>query len=160
MTQILRALASSTLALGVSLAPTSWAAAQQADHGTEQHTGHDEAQPVDQGADPHGGHTGAQSAEHSATTPEAAFGAMMATMHDMPGMPAASAGDVDVDFLLMMIPHHQGAVDMAAIALEQADDPEVRALAEQIIAAQEEEIAEMRALVERLGVETTAAPVE
>ena len=84
----------------------------------------------------------------------------MGTMHDMPGMPSESTGDVDADFLLLMIPHHQGAVDMARIGLDQIDHPEVRALAEQIIASQEEEIAGMRALLEELGVEPPPAPAE
>ena len=60
-------------------------------------------------------------------------------------------GDPDADFLLMMIPHHQSAVDMARTLLEQSDDAEVAALAEEIIATQEEEIAVMTAMLERLG---------
>jgi len=48
-------------------------------------------------------------------------------------------------FLDSMIIHHQGAVDMARQALEQAEHPELRALAESILAAQEAEIAQMRA---------------
>jgi uncharacterized protein (DUF305 family) len=83
---------------------------------------------------------------------------MMDAMDAMMGdMAMESTGDVDADFLLMMIPHHQSAVDMARIVLEQGDDPEVRALAEAIIAAQEQEIAEMRAMLERMGVEPPAA---
>ncbi len=53
-------------------------------------------------------------------------------------------GNPDVDFLRGMIPHHQGAVDMAKIVLEHGTDPEVRKLAEGIIAAQEAEITWMQ----------------
>lgn len=49
-------------------------------------------------------------------------------------------GNADVDFIKGMIPHHQGAVEMAKIVLEHGTDPEVKKLAEGIIAAQESEI--------------------
>ncbi len=54
-------------------------------------------------------------------------------------------GEADVDFINGMIPHHQGAIDMAEIELKYGKDPEARKLAQDIIAAQKTEIAFMKA---------------
>jgi uncharacterized protein (DUF305 family) len=86
------------------------------------------------------------------------FMAPMDTM--MSAMPMQSTGMPDADFLLMMIPHHQSAIDMARVELEQGQDEATRAMAQEIIDAQEAEIAEMRAMLEGMGVEAPTAPAE
>lgn len=76
-----------------------------------------------------------------------AFHGINQKMHK--GMSIAFTGNTDVDFVNGMIPHHQGAVDMAKVVLAFGKDPEIRKLAEAIIQAQESEIAMMRAWLKR-----------
>ena len=70
---------------------------------------------------------------------------MMAGMdkmnHDMAAVPMT--GNADRDFAAMMIPHHQGAIDMAQAELRHGKDPAMRKLATDVIAAQTKEIAMM-----------------
>src|SRR5258708_25586 len=58
-----------------------------------------------------------------------------------------SAGDADAAFVAMMIPHHQGAIDMARAELRDGRNEQLRRLAQEIIVTQQEEIAAMRLAV-------------
>jgi uncharacterized protein (DUF305 family) len=66
-------------------------------------------------------------------------GMMMGMHQNMP------TGDTDQDFVRMMLPHHQAAVDMAKAELQYGQDPELKTLATDIVAAQDKEIAMMKA---------------
>lgn len=62
----------------------------------------------------------------------------------MPSMPKTMSDDAGKNFA-MMIPHHQGAIDMAKIELQSGKDPELRAMAEEMIKDQENEIVDLKA---------------
>jgi uncharacterized protein (DUF305 family) len=62
----------------------------------------------------------------------------------MAGMAVKSSGDIDRDFAAMMIPHHQGAIDMAVAELRYGSNEQLRRIAQEIIIEQQQEIAAMR----------------
>jgi hypothetical protein len=103
-------------------------------------------------AQDHGhGHKG--HAAHSRTSPDtpAVREYKVAHARMMRNMALPFTGNPDVDFRMHMIPHHQGAIDMARVALRHAKDPWTRQLAEAVIVEQQREIAEMQAWLARHG---------
>jgi uncharacterized protein (DUF305 family) len=87
-------------------------------------------------------HKHGATATSSSSASTKAFEAANARMHR--DMDIKYSGDADADFVRGMIPHHQGAIDMAKIVLAHGKNPDIRKLAEEIIKAQEGEIAWMR----------------
>ncbi|MCF1465373.1 DUF305 domain-containing protein [Agrobacterium vitis] len=78
-----------------------------------------------------------------------AFTAANARMHKAMAMPMT--GNADVDFVRGMIAHHQGAIDMAKVELQYGKDEKIRTLAEEIIKAQQGEIAMMQQWLDMHG---------
>jgi hypothetical protein len=119
------------LAAGLSFAPLGQARAQ--------HSGHQ-------------GHQGTKKRGTAAPATPAVAGYQAAHASMMRGMSVPYTGDPDVDFRVQMIPHHQGAIDMARVALRYAKDPWTRQAAEGVIVEQQREIAEMQQWLARRGI--------
>ena len=108
----------------------------------------------------------AQEASHPAQTgqsaDERAFlaendAAMTKMMNDMAAKPT---GDIDRDFVAMMTPHHQGAVDMAVIELRYGKNEQLRRIAQEIIVEQMQEIVAMKLALGEQVTDTTPAPTQ
>ena len=79
----------------------------------------------------------------------------MERMHH--GMMTAPTGDPDRDFSTMMIPHHQGAIDMAQVELTYGKDERLRRLSQAIIVEQNQEIAVMRLILKERAATSPAS---
>jgi uncharacterized protein (DUF305 family) len=96
---------------------------------------------------PGGTHTGTVKGDSGPAS--LAFHAVNVKMHE--GMDITFTGNADIDFVKGMIPHHQGAVDMAKTVIAFGKDPEVKKLAEEVIKAQETEISWMKEWLRKNG---------
>jgi hypothetical protein len=98
----------------------------------------------------------------AAATDEAPFlkendDAMAKMMNDMAIKPT---GDIDRDFVAMMSPHHQGAVDMAIIELRYGKNEQLRRIAQEIIVDQMQEIAAMKLAIGEPATDSAPAPTQ
>lgn len=78
----------------------------------------------------------------------------------MAGMMAPPTGDVDRDFVTMMRPHHQGAIDMAVAELKYGKNEQLRRIAQEIIVDQQQEIAAMNLAIGDPLPPSTPAPTQ
>jgi len=128
-----RILVAAAFAMILSASPNDTASAQA------QHHGH------------HGGHaaTAEPAAAGEETAATRAYREINEIMHRDMNIPYTN--DVDIDFVRGMIPHHEGAVAMARVVLEHSQDAELRQLAQEVVDAQEKEIAFMREFLAKRG---------
>jgi uncharacterized protein (DUF305 family) len=101
--------------------------------------------PITANADDHDKHGMKMDAGQSEASK--AYNDAMMKMHEKMSM--KPTGNPDVDFAKGMIPHHEGAIDMAKVELQYGKDPELRKLAQEIVKAQETEIAFMKSWLEK-----------
>jgi hypothetical protein len=85
---------------------------------------------------------------------EVAMNRMMADMTVKP------TGDVDRDFVAMMVPHHQGAIDMAQAVLRYGRNEQLRRLAQEIVVTQQQEIAAMHLAIGDALPPSVASPTQ
>jgi uncharacterized protein (DUF305 family) len=112
------------------------------------HSGHGSHMPASGGHGGHGSHAAAPASQ--ADTPATkAYREANAKMHKE--MDIRFTNDADADFIRGMIPHHQGAIDMAKVVLQHGKDEQTKKLAADIIREQEREIAQMREWLKKRG---------
>lgn len=90
--------------------------------------------------------------EANPNDPVSTKGYKAAMMKMMEGAPKKFTGDADIDFMSQMRVHHQGAIDMAKVVLANGKDAEVKKLAQDIVTAQEKEIATIDTWLKAKGV--------
>ena len=83
--------------------------------------------------------------------------AMAKMMNDMAARPT---GDIDRDFVAMMVPHHQGAIDMAVLELRYGKNEQLRRIAQEIVVDQTGEIAAMKLAVGQPSTVSAPAPTQ
>ncbi len=76
----------------------------------------------------------------------------------MVDMGISPSGDIDHDFVSMMVPHHQGAIDMARAELRYGHNEQLRRMAQEIIVTQQQEIAAMRLAIGEALPPSAASP--
>jgi hypothetical protein len=128
-------------------------AAQTAEGGHAGHAGH--GAPAADAAAPTARDRALATGTDGSVTPDRAaaqreLAAINSRMHADMNVPMT--GNLNADFVRGMIPHHQGAIDMAELALKHSNDPFIRTLARGIIAAQRREITAMRAWLRERGI--------
>jgi uncharacterized protein (DUF305 family) len=96
-------------------------------------------------------------ADNSVTAP--AWPGLMSSMGKMHAAMASveSTGNSDADFVRLMLPHHQAAIDMAKVQLLYGKDPQVRRLAQEIITDQQSEIELMQLWLKQMGPDSEKA---
>jgi hypothetical protein len=101
-------------------------------------------------------------AQHAATSDENAFLAENETAMTrmMSAMEAKPSGDIDRDFVAMMAPHHQGAIDMAVLELRYGKNEQLRRIAQEIIVSQMQEIAAMKLAIGEQLTASVPAPTQ
>jgi len=106
-----------------------------------------------------------QTQRTSGVSADPAWAGLMRSMEHMDAamMVVPRSGDTDVDFVRLMLPHHQAAIEMAKAELLHGNDPQIRRLAQEVIADQESEIQLMQLWLRQRNLSAeanTALPAE